>query len=685
MSLTQWKSATRLNTEAGGTQAAPKVLGLSNGNILVAWEDTSDVAGPGNRTDIVGVLLNPMGFVLRGPFQINNARQIDDERDFEIAATADGGFRIAFVDDETWDGLTQRVFIGTYASSGDETDVDEVPLTGVDPDLSIASDGGAIFVTLRTETGGGSQTYLGYAETEQGSFTFAAPENPFREFTAKALALPNDMFVVVYERDGTADRPLNAIALTVFEVANIARNEEPEVLGISPVSSEVFISGAGAQPRLTLLANGNFVVTYRQINRDQDGNVLSEPVRARIFDPSGAQIGNLISVDFGVDRVDPQVIGLRDGGFFIAWDNNVLGHIEGRRFDSAGNEVGSGFVVASGSTALRSPDVSLTYDGRILVTFVDQQGDISLAIVDPRVTSTITSEGTGPITALQSDTTLVGSVESDAFYGVSGNDTITGAAGNDLAYGGVGNDSIEGNDGDDRLNGGIGNDTICGDGDDDTLYGQGGHDSLSGGADNDQLFGGTGDDLIDAGDGSDLVLGQAGADWVEGGLGDDTLRGGSGDDVLYGGEDDDTLEGQGNNDALFGGEGNDFLRGAAGRDSLFGGAGNDEIFGGTAGDVLDGGSGNDTLNAGDQADRIVYALGYGADEIRGFGDDQDTLALDLALFDPNIYPGGPIIQNILDDYADEFSGGVNFDFGNGDTLRVTSINEIQLLNDIVFF
>ncbi|WP_422370452.1 VCBS domain-containing protein [Hoeflea sp.] len=71
------------------------------------------------------------------------------------------------------------------------------------------------------------------------------------------------------------------------------------------------------------------------------------------------------------------------------------------------------------------------------------------------------------------------------------------------------------------------------------------------------------------------------------------------------------------------------ITGTGGNDLLAGGAGNDVLNGGEGDDILIGGDDDDTVSGGADADRIIYAIGDGADTVTGgeAGDDRDTFAL----------------------------------------------------------
>lgn len=110
-----------------------------------------------------------------------------------------------------------------------------------------------------------------------------------------------------------------------------------------------------------------------------------------------------------------------------------------------------------------------------------------------------------------------------------------------------------------------------------TLAGTPGDDSLVGTAGNDVIRAFAGNDTVSSGDGKDLVCTNGGADLINAGPRPDRVSGGGGPDLLKGG---------GGSDELRGNRGRDRLRGNAGPDLLAGGRGFDRCRGGAGRDIL---------------------------------------------------------------------------------------------------
>ncbi len=265
---------------------------------------------------------------------------------------------------------------------------------------------------------------------------------------------------------------------------------------------------------------------------------------------------------------------------------------------------------------------------------------------------------------------LIGSGNADTLTGIATGSVINAGAGDDDVTGLAGADILNGANGNDVINAGTGDNTVRGQGDDDTLTASSGQDSM---------FGGSGNDSIFSGSGNDLVSGQSGNDTLDASAGDDSVFGGSGNDDISGGGGNDALFGNGNNDRIDGQSGDDLLIGAAGLDTLIGGSGNDTLRGSSGADVLEGGRGNDTLSGGGQADTLIFRNGDDADLITGFQDNIDTLFLDEAL-----WGGGLTEAQVVAQFAMQDGTAVEFDFGGGDTIRMTNITTGVLADDIAF-
>lgn len=96
-----------------------------NGNFLVAWEEAADgVIGTTAGTDIIGVIFNAQGNIVRAPWRMNTPRNADNEGDFDIAATSDGGFILVFNDHDISTPNTTEIYWQRHNAAGNRTDHD---------------------------------------------------------------------------------------------------------------------------------------------------------------------------------------------------------------------------------------------------------------------------------------------------------------------------------------------------------------------------------------------------------------------------------------------------------------------------------------------------------------------------------------------------------------------------------
>jgi serralysin len=144
---------------------------------------------------------------------------------------------------------------------------------------------------------------------------------------------------------------------------------------------------------------------------------------------------------------------------------------------------------------------------------------------------------------------------------------------------------------------------------------------------------------------------------MNGGAGDDEMRGNSGTDTIIGGI---------GNDSVFGGSGNDLV---------FGNEGNDLLVGQSGADTLNGGLGDDTQRGGAGADLFVFAEGFDQDVIEDF----NVLEGDRLRFKADPIGGLTDGAAILAAFADDTSGEVVFDFGNGDQVTLLDVQTVSEL------
>ncbi|MEB3214115.1 MAG: Calx-beta domain-containing protein [Leptolyngbyaceae bacterium] len=134
-------------------------------------------------------------------------------------------------------------------------------------------------------------------------------------------------------------------------------------------------------PAIAMNADGRFVITWESFDQDGDG----DGVYAQVYDSLGNEVGGEIAVNTTTtDEQGDPVVGIdANGNFVIAWtDRNpadsTSGAVRARRFDSAGNPLGSQFLVNTTTTdAQDTPAIAMNANGDFVIAWesFNQDGD----------------------------------------------------------------------------------------------------------------------------------------------------------------------------------------------------------------------------------------------------------------------------------------------------------------------
>ncbi len=139
-------------------------------------------------------------------------------------------------------------------------------------------------------------------------------------------------------------------------------------------------------PRIAVLPNGRFVVTWMSADATQDGDGYA--IKARIFNADGAPVVAefLVNSEFTANQFSPGITALADGRFVVTWytlDNlqdNDSAAIKARLFNADGTSVADEFLVNSEfGDGQVNPEIATLADGRFVVTWttrdITQDGD----------------------------------------------------------------------------------------------------------------------------------------------------------------------------------------------------------------------------------------------------------------------------------------------------------------------
>jgi Ca2+-binding RTX toxin-like protein len=564
-----------------------EILGLSNGNLMLAWAKPFTVTGR---------IINPDGDIQSADFTIKQTQVSSRRLEFIELAELDANQVLV--------GMTDRFEMGyiysydtTYAAAKiEDSSVSVVDYTIMQHDARVTGLFAFGDYILSAAT-----VYASHIMSQRSEFV-AFPKTGSQPTNILAIGNLEELFYSVL--------PNNSLFISEYgrESAYVVNNTASGHITISGesrtgsrITAEYDVSDLDGVREDTIVVNW-FHGSVEILSDSSNSLVLTD-------DHSGAQIYATVS---------------------FTDDNGILEKIR-----SEPVVVGA---VITGS------DANDTLQGRIgddIIDGAEGNDSINAESGNDRVNG---GSGNDTILAGDGNDDIYGDEGNDTLNGQLGDDALNGGSGSDLLIGGDGDDFLQGGDGDDILSGGVGNDTLEGGADQDTaimdIYSDDAM-TVTGTADTLTISSSSGADvfraieifrfrdvtltlddvltLLDRGivgtDENDVLTGNVGVDILRGLAGNDSLHGGEGNDTLFGGTGNDFVVGNPGDDVLVAGDGSDLVYGGPGNDSISGDEGDDEIWGHAGADTLSGGLGNDTLDGGEGTDVAIIGISSGADMI----------------------------------------------------------------------
>ncbi|WP_159978047.1 calcium-binding protein [Roseobacter cerasinus] len=419
----------QINTTTTGGQSVPDIVTLTDGSLVVVWEDRS--GNDGDKDGIYAQRLDATGAPLGSEFVVNSTT-LDDQTLPEITALPNGGFVVL------WSGTSQAgnpgfgsagVFFQLYDAAGtpigSETQANQYDPQTISGGYAIEglADGG--FVVMWNANDG-----LWGGDHQSGIYA--------QRYDATGQAVGSEFHV-------------NSTTADIQFFPEIISTEDGGFIGIW-----ASIDNNGA---FDPAQNGFFLQRYAA-----DGATVGEETRLQT---DGFQAPIFKSVTS---------VGLNDGGFALLWIDVIDGTIHVQSFGIDGSALTAAHVIQNSRDD--TPDLDQAPDVRLIVTWGDYTSadfPIYREYIDAPPPAVFGSQdvisGTsgndiidGTYLDAEGDTV---STTNDFILAGAGDDTVNSADGDDVTYGGSG---------DDLLLGGAGNDTLTGDAGTDTLTGGSGAD-----------------------------------------------------------------------------------------------------------------------------------------------------------------------------------------------------------------
>ncbi|MBP2303547.1 beta strand repeat-containing protein [Azospirillum picis] len=313
-----------VNSATAYNQQSPSVAALDGGGFVITWQHANSGAGQGGIFDIRGQLYAAGGSP-SGPEFIANTTTSLDQMNPAVAALANGGFVVTWTD-----------------ASANATDIR-------------------------------AQRYTDNGTPLGSEFLVNSTTSDFQGIQS-VTALANGGFVVTWW-DGSQTAGPNAgrdIHGRVFGANGSAVGADFQV--------NTTTTGGQANPAVTALANGGFVVAW------EDGSSTGpsgsgNDIRGQIFSGTGIFQGPEFRVNTitSSDQTGPAITTLTDGGFVVVWQDlsgaagsGTAMDVRGQRYASNGDPVGTEFLVNTVTTGGQdAPSVAALADGGFIVTWSD--------------------------------------------------------------------------------------------------------------------------------------------------------------------------------------------------------------------------------------------------------------------------------------------------------------------------
>ena len=366
-----------------GDQATPEIAKFPDGHFVVTWRNDPSDINPGGTvggdTRIFAQILDPSGKRVGDEFQVNTYEGIQE--------------RNAVV--ET---LGNDKFVVIWHSTGRDSEVDEDirgqildrsgNKIGVEFTLNSTTSNSQNFPDITSYADGGFVATWNSMNQDSSSGSIIA-----RKFDASGNPITDELLVNTYTSGEQTNPEINQLSDGNVVISWMSYGQDGSGVGLygqiidqnfQKIGNEFSINtstnGDQAYHSMASLTNGGFVVVW-----EDSGPASREEhtLKGQLFDSDGSKNGGEFKVNdaqnvygFVYDSdYDPDVVGLKDGGFFVTYSGHDNGHggygydVFGQFFDDSGSKIGPEFQVNNLDTEHQNTSSAVEVDGGVLVTF----------------------------------------------------------------------------------------------------------------------------------------------------------------------------------------------------------------------------------------------------------------------------------------------------------------------------
>jgi hypothetical protein len=286
----------KISQFSSGDQLSPAITTLPNGNVAIAFVDTS----AGNLDLYVRVFDSSLGLVRTDTIDVTTNVTFTPS----ITAFADGSYVITYTAGQGSDTDIVARIVSSTGTVGDQFDIDNQADNRDMSEVATLSNGNFVVTYVDEVSGSGTDTGVSYAVFSQAGAPVAGPaivpggDGTGLETDPDVAALREGGFVVVWTDPDLGTNDIRA---------SLLNNNGSAILSDFLVNTTT--AGDQNEASVVALADGGFLVTWEDDSADL--------VRAQRFDPTGTKIGTEFTVKNGTtpSALDsPEAALLSDGG-----------------------------------------------------------------------------------------------------------------------------------------------------------------------------------------------------------------------------------------------------------------------------------------------------------------------------------------------------------------------------------
>lgn len=314
-----------------------------------------------------------------GEFQINSYTN-DQQAAPAIAAFEDGSYVVTWLSrgqDGDADGIFGQLFDASGYPKGAEFPVNSTTINRqINPSIATFSDGTFVVSWASGITAGTWDIFAQRFDNNAqpiGSEFIVNTLTTGSQLNTTVVALSNDDFVIVW-----SSRPSTSYSIRGqrYDSSGNALGGEFQINSFSPDNVNTYTyDSANFIPSATALSDGGFVVSWYS----RDGSTYN--INGQRFDSLGNMVGSEFTINSGQNSLGvayPNIAALNDGGFIATWSSTdvVSYDIYGQRFDSSGNAIGNLFLVNTHTADTQDiPKITALNNGGFVINWYSRGQD----------------------------------------------------------------------------------------------------------------------------------------------------------------------------------------------------------------------------------------------------------------------------------------------------------------------